>query len=121
MSGLVADGQTLVTDLLTLVPDLVDQITSGETLQFQASTPSTAIFALPTVAGLRIKSAFIRCPNQSPNTKRLTVSFDGGTNFLSLAPGEFVSHDFEGAPNTQVHLQSNVSSVNYEVILNRVV
>jgi len=77
---------------------------------------TTVSTPIPTVAGNEIATALIRCPSQTPNTRRLLYSFDNVT-FLTLTPGEFVGWSVRGS-KTQIFIKGNVNPVDYEVILN---
>jgi hypothetical protein len=88
----------------------------GTTLQLAGSVGLTST-AFPTVAGDPIATLLIRCPTQSPTTRRLYYSFDDVT-FHELAPGEFIGWSLKGNL-TQIYLKGNVAGVNYEVTLNR--
>lgn len=88
----------------------------GTTLQLAGSVGTTST-AFPTVAGDPIATALIRCPEQTPNSRRLLYSFDNST-FHTLSPGEYIGWSLKGNL-TQVYLKGNVASVNYEIILNR--
>jgi len=88
----------------------------GTTLQL-AGTVGLTSTAFPTVAGDAIATALIRCPSQSPVTRRLYFSFDNVT-FHELSPGEYIGWSTKGNL-TQVYLKANVVGVNYELLLNR--
>jgi len=88
----------------------------GLTEQF-AGAVGLSSTALPASPGNPIATCLIRCPNQTPNTKILSYSFDNVT-FHTLGPGEFIAWSLKGNL-TQIHLKGNVASVNYEVTLNR--
>jgi len=90
----------------------------GTTTNFQASVGTTFI-AIPTVAGNPIAEAFVRCPTQTPNTRRLEVSFTSSTGpWVVLRPGEFIGWSIKGYMK-QIWIKGNAASVDYEVILNR--
>lgn len=92
--------------------------TGGSTFQ-GAATVGTSPLALPAVIGNPITSALIRCPSDTtPGTKRLLYSFDGGTVYAVLTPGEFVGWSPKG-DQTQIYIKGNVAAVPYEVIINR--
>ncbi len=96
---------------VTSLPD-----TAGDTLQFAASV--TAVISLPTVAGNAISLALVRCKNDQAQSKRLEVSFDGGSTFMELSPGEFVGWPLKG-DQTQIQIKA-ATTTDYEIIINRV-
>jgi hypothetical protein len=89
----------------------------GTTDQFSGSV-GTSNANVPASAGNVIAEALVRCSSDQANSRRLSVSFDGGTTFLVLSPGEFVGWGTKGGL-TQIVIKGNVASVDYEVILNR--
>jgi hypothetical protein len=85
----------------------------------EAGTVGTPPVAVPAVAGPVIEYAFIRCAiDNTPKTKRLLYSLDGGTTYCVLATGEYVGWPMRGTP-TQILIKGNVAAVGYEIILNR--
>jgi|WetSurMetagenome_2_1015567.scaffolds.fasta_scaffold199831_2 hypothetical protein len=100
-----------------LIPQFETEDLQGTTTQYTGTVGTSAI-SIPTVAGTGIAECLIRCPTQSPNTRRLSYSFDGGTTFSILSPGEYIGWSLKGSP-TQIKIKGNVASVDYEVILNR--
>lgn len=90
---------------------------TGTTTQYAGSVGVTAI-NIPTAAGDPIVTCLVRCPAQTPNTRRLLYSFDGGVTFHTLSPGEYIGWSLRGA-KTQIQIKGNVASVVYEVTLNR--
>jgi hypothetical protein len=100
-----------------LLPQFENKDIYGTTSQFVGSVGITAI-SIPTVATTAISEIMVRCPNQTPNSKRLLFSFDGGTTFQTLAPGEFIIWSLKGSL-TQIQIKGNVATVDYEVLLNQ--
>jgi len=100
-----------------LAPQFETEDLLGQTTQFTGTVGTTST-AFPTVATTSIAECLIRCPSQTPNSNRLLYSFDGGTTFGTLAPGEFIGWSLKGSP-TQIRIKGNVASVNYEIILNK--
>ena len=99
------------------VPQFENKDLSGSTGQF-ASTVGAAPISLPAVAGNVVAYALVRCgTDNSPNTKRLLYSFDGGVTFGTLSAGEFVGWPLRGGI-TQIQIKGNAAGVLYEVMLN---
>lgn len=90
----------------------------GTTTQLVGTVDDTPIL-LPDTPGDLIATCLIRCPAQTPNSNRLLYSFDGGLNYSTLSPGEFIGWSLRGS-TTQITVVGNVPGVNYEVLLNRV-
>ena len=89
----------------------------GTTTNYSGTVGVTAIL-LPTVADKAISEALIRCPNQSPNTRRLQVSFTSATGpWITLSPGEFMAWSVKGSKK-QFWILGNVAGVEYEAIIN---
>lgn len=88
----------------------------GTTTQLTGTVGITAV-QVPATAGNPIATALIRCPEQSPVTKRLSWSIDDIT-YHTLGPGEFIAWSLKGNI-TQLYLKGSVAGVNYEVVLNR--
>lgn len=99
------------------LPQFENKDIYGTTTQYQGTVGVTAI-AFPSVASTAIVECLVRCPGQSPNTKRLLYSFDGGITFGTLSPGEFIGWSLKGEIK-QIYIKGNVANVSYEVILNR--
>lgn len=100
-----------------VLPQFENKDLVGSTTQFVGTVGTTAIL-VPTVATFAISECLVRCPNQSPNTRRLLYSFDGGVNFGTLSPGEFIGWSLKGSP-LQIQIKGNVAGVLYEVLVNR--
>lgn len=81
-------------------------------------TVGTIATNVPPSASTSITELFVRCPNQTPNTKTLSFSIDGGTNFFVLYPGESILWPLKGAV-TQVSIKGSVAGVSYEILINR--
>jgi hypothetical protein len=89
----------------------------GSTQQFAGSV-NTSVTNIPSVAGDPIASCLIRNAETS-GSKRLLYSLDGTASvFHSLGPGEWISYPTKGNVS-QIQIKGSVSSVNYEVTLNR--
>lgn len=100
------------------VPQFEQTDIVGTTTNLSGTVGTTAI-AIPTVAGNPIAEAFIRAPNQTPNTRRLQVSFtSSGGPWVTLSPGEFMAWSLKGKL-TQFWIIANVAGVEYEIIINR--
>ena len=90
----------------------------GTTTNISGTVDTTAI-AIPSVAGKPIAEALIRMPNQSPNTRRLQISFTSNVGpWLTLSPGEFIAWSIKGY-KTQFWILGNSLGVEYEIIINR--
>lgn len=100
-----------------LLPAFETQDLDGGTTHYNGTVGTSAI-AIPTVAGNIISEVVIKCPFQTPTTKKLLVSFDGGTTFFTLDPGEFIGWSVKGS-RRQIHIKGGVAGVSYDVLLNR--
>lgn len=100
-----------------LMPAFELQDLDGSTAHFSGTVGTSAI-ALPTVAGNIISEVVIKCPFQTPVTKTLKVSFDGGTSFFTLDPGEFIGWSAKGSLR-QIYIKGGVAGVTYDILLNR--
>jgi len=60
----------------------------GSTTQYTGTVGTTPI-QIPGSAGDPIVLALIRCPSQTPNTRRLSWSLDN-TTYHVLSPGEYI-------------------------------
>jgi len=87
----------------------------GNTILYVGTVGTTAV-PIPAVAGSPIILMLVRCPSQTPNTRRLSWSVDNVT-FHALSPGEFVGWPIKGN-YTQIYIKGNVAGVSYEVVLN---
>jgi len=92
----------------------------GTTDSFVASVGTTAT-NVPASAGENIEELSIRCAVDQPSNRRLEFSLDGGTTFFRLKVGE--SREEEPRGNLkQIKVRaagSGVTTVNYEIIMNR--
>lgn len=104
-----------------MAPDVAPQFEAsdllGTTSQFVGTVGTTPI-SVPAVAGKPIAEVLVRAPSQTPPSIRLQYSFDGGSNYSDLAPGEFVGWSLKGSI-TQVLIKGSTAGVLYEVIMNR--
>lgn len=98
-------------------PQFEQQDLAGSTAHFNG-TVGTSTIAVPTSPGNVISEVIVSCPSQTPFSKRLKVSFDGGTTFHTLKPNDDLIWGIKGEVK-QIHLQGNVSSVEYEIVMNR--
>lgn len=104
-----------------IIPEFETTDELGETRQYSGTVGTTPIQVPPSV--FRAIDAFlIRCPSQSRNTRRLEVSLNGGANWMSLAPGEYVGwvpkKDTSGNDIRQITIRGNTAGVLYEAIIN---
>ena len=98
-------------------PGFETQDLYGTTTNYSGTVGATAI-AIPTVAGNVISEALIRMPTQSPNSRRLQVSFTSNTGpWLTLSPGEFGAWSVKGS-KTQFWIIANGAGISYEIIVN---
>lgn len=92
----------------------------GETRQFSGSVGTTAI-NIPSSPIRPIDAFLVRCPPQA-SIRRLEVSLNGGADWLTLAPSEYViwspKRDTLGNDIQQIKIRGNTASVLYEAILN---
>jgi len=99
------------------LPTQVEVKDSAGTTGSYTGTVGTIATNIPAVAGNRINSFFIRCPNQTPNSNLLSYSIDAGTNYFKLSPGEAIIFPLKGSI-TQLKIKGNVAGVAYEIMLN---
>lgn len=98
-------------------PGFETQDLYGTTTNYSGTVGASAI-AIPTVAGNVISETLIRMPNQSPQSRRLQVSFTSNTGpWLTLSPGEFVAWSIKGTVK-QFWIIANGAGVEYEIIVN---
>lgn len=99
--------------------EMTDGLGTTKQLAGAAGVDAVALFS---PVGGAIEEIIIRCPLQTPNTKKLYWSFDNVV-FHELSVGEFVGweprKDSANQPINQLYLKGNVAGVNYEVIANR--
>lgn len=89
----------------------------GSTEQYTGSVGTTNLL-IPSVPTTTISEVLVRCPVQTPSSKRLLYSFNGGTTFDQLAPGEAIVWNLRGEP-TSIIIKGNTTNVLYSVILNK--
>lgn len=100
-----------------LAPQFEITDTKGSTSHYNGSVGTTAI-AIPTVADKIISSCWIENDSDNtPVTKKLYFSFDGGSDFTDLKLGESITWSPKG-DRKQIHVKGNVSSVSYKIIIN---
>jgi len=99
-----------------VVTALGGTIGATETLQF-SGTVGTSPISLPSVAGGALVTVMVSCKVQTPSSRRLQFSLDGGTTFFTLTPGSMVG--WEPKAITQIQIKGNVAGVEYDVIINR--
>lgn len=92
----------------------------GQTRIYSGSVGVTPQF-LPQSVFRPIDEIIIKCPYQTPSSRRLEISIDGATWF-TLAVGEWISFspkkDTSGNRILQIVIRGNTSSVLYEAIIN---
>jgi len=99
------DGSIVVSDDL-----------SGNSDHFTATVGTTPV-SLPTVADKDISAVLINTQEISPSSKRLLVSFDGGTKFLTLKRNTIIGWSPRG-PLKQIVVKGSVASVEYDIVIN---
>jgi hypothetical protein len=106
-----------IEDLLADIADNTGGASSSQdTLQFEGSVGTTPI-DLPGVASGEITQVIFSCRVQTPSSKRLLFSVDGGSTFFTLSPGSMVG--WEPKDIEQVQVKGNVAGVLYDVLINR--
>lgn len=91
--------------------------TKGFTIHYNGSVGTSAL-AIPTVADKIISSCWIENDiDNTPVTKKLSFSFDGGSTFTDLKLGESITWSPKG-DRKQIHVKGNTASVNYKVLIN---
>lgn len=74
---------------------------------------------LPAVAGNVIAAVYlVNKKTNTPQTRELYLSLDGGTTFITLFVGDDILLPVRGN-RTQIHIKANAAGVNYECILYR--
>lgn len=87
-----------------------------ETLQFAGSVGLSNV-SLPVIASGELTQVILSCRVQSPSSRRLLFSLDGGVTFFTLSPGSMVG--WEPKDITQVIIKGNAASVDYDILINR--
>ncbi len=105
-------------DALDLLTDIATN-TGGTTanlddIQLSGTVGTTAI-DLPAVAAGEIKVMIISVPQQTPVSKKLQFSIDGGTNYFTLSVGGMVG--WEPSDISQIKVRGSVAGVNYDILL----
>lgn len=89
----------------------------GSTIHYNGSVGTTPT-TIPTVANKRISEFFIECDiDNTPVTKRLLFSCDGGATYTTIRPGESMIWTPKGRI-TQLYIKGNVAAVSYQMIVN---
>ncbi len=103
-----------------VAPEVDTKDTLGTTKHFNGTVGITSTL-VPTVSAGKIGNVLVRNPNSNGVTEVLYVSFDGGTNYLSLSRGEFAGwypkSNESGTPITQIRVLGSTADVNYEIIM----
>lgn len=93
----------------------------GTTFHVSGSVGLTSIL-IPASAQGQITEVLIRCSINQPNTRRLSVAFDGGTNYIVLMPGESITwipkNDSSSVPIQQIRILGNAANTLYEAVFN---
>lgn len=85
------------------------------TYPFSGSAQLTNTLLPPAPIG-EIKQVYIQCRVQTPSSKRLLYSLDGGSTFNEIAVGGAVA--WEPKDIEQIVLKGNVANVLYDVLMN---
>jgi hypothetical protein len=95
--------------------ELIDNI--GSTKHYNGTVGTTAI-AIPTVAAQEISEFYLENPiNNTPVTKTLSYSCDGGVTYTDLN----VSGSMIWTPKgkiKQLYIKGNVAAVSYKLVMN---
>lgn len=101
-------------------PDFETKDTLGKTLQY-ASTVGTSATAYPPSASTQISSFLLRNPNTNGVNDVLSVSLDGGVNFLTLSRGEFVGwgpkNNNSNMPITQIFIKASGAGKAFQLLI----
>ena len=83
-----------------------------------ASSVGTSPTLLPASADKIITSIFLEnIITNSPATRELSFSFDGGTSYTALRVGESIIWSPKGEIK-QIYIQANAGTINYNAIIN---
>ena len=85
----------------------------GSSVAFTGNA-TTTVANVPTVAGDPISGVLMK---NISNNKDMEVSFDNGTTFFPLEPGEAISLDVKGLP-TQIQVQTPSSNADWKAVIN---
>lgn len=104
-------------------PDFETKDLSGVTQHFVGSVALVPAL-IPAVSDKKISDVLVRVPtNGNQNARRLKVAFDGGTDYLTLSPGEFVGwtprSNTSNTPISQIAIVgTNATPTLYEIVVN---
>jgi hypothetical protein len=98
-------------------PEFEVEDTIGTSTSFVGAV-GTGSTAVPSSPGDVIESFYCYCPDQTPVTKKLYYSINGGTTWHELGIGDAIVWSLKGEP-TQIYIKGSVATVNYEIIMNR--
>lgn len=94
--------------------------TRGHTGQYVGTVGVTQVL-IPSAPFKVINSLLLKCPFQTPSSRRLEFSLNGGLSWVTLATGEWISvdvlRDIAGADIYQFLLRSNLANTSYEVLV----
>lgn len=88
----------------------------GTTTLYAGSVGTTAIL-IPGVASGNLTSILVRCPTQTPQSKKILFSLDNIT-YHALDTGASFGWDLMGGVQ-QVYIKGSTSGVLYEVVVNK--
>ena len=97
-------------------PQVETQDNLGSTVH-DNGTVGTSLAQIPTSNTKVIADLNIECMESNVDAARLLVSFDGGTNFKTLLPGDNLSWTFRGDA-IEIDIKGNQAGVIYESIFN---
>lgn len=102
---------------MVIKADFEIQDMDGSTVHY-ASTVGTSPVAIPASPDKEIAEFWIENDiNNTPATKRLSFSCDGGTTYTELKIGESISWTPKGRIK-QIYIKGSAASVSYQMIVN---
>jgi len=102
--------------MANVAPQFETSESLGSTAHYNGTVGTTAV-SVPAVAGNAIADVMISNLDSNANSKKLLVSFDGGTNFTTLSAGASLPWTVRGGI-TQIKVKGSVASVAYEILMN---
>lgn len=107
--------------MVDLSPEFETTDELGQTRQYSGTVGTTPI-NIPSSPFRSIDSFLLRCPNQSPTSRRIEFSLNGGVNWMTLGVGEYIGwsprKDSSGNDIVQILIRSNTAGTAYEAIIN---
>ena len=100
------------------VPQFEQVDIEGSTVHFNGPTVSTAVFSVPTIAGLPISEVLIMSdPDNNPSNSKIEISFDGGTKWYPVFSGGTITWTPKGKL-TQIKIKPSHTGLNYYGLMN---